>query len=167
MNISLIAAMTADQVIGINKTIPWNLPRDLAWFKHNTLNKPIIMGRLTYESIGYPLPSRVNIVLSNKTSSDKNVIWTASIAESLVKANNTQARKNKKEIIVIGGEKIYQQFLPLANKLYLTHINAKIMGNIYFPIYNTNEWECIFNEYHKKDKHHFYSYSFKILTKKT
>lgn len=73
MIISLIAALAADRVIGMENAMPWHLPADLAWFKRNTLNKPVIMGRKTFESIGRPLPGRHNIVLSSRPGSEAGV----------------------------------------------------------------------------------------------
>ncbi|CAL1329284.1 type 3 dihydrofolate reductase [Candidatus Providencia siddallii] len=163
MNISLITAMSINKVIGIKKKIPWNLTNELAWFKKNTLNKPIIMGRVTYESIGHPLIKRINIVISNKKHiNKKNIFWASSIRKALEIANKA---KNHKEIMIIGGSKIYQQFLPLANKLYLTQINIKIPGDTFFPSYNINNWDLIYNKYHKADKNNTYSYYTKIFKK--
>ncbi|EOU9780551.1 dihydrofolate reductase, partial [Escherichia coli] len=78
MNISLIAALAADRVIGMENAMPWHLPADLAWFKRNTLDKPVIMGRKTFESIGRPLPGRHNIVLSSQAGTDDRVTWVVS-----------------------------------------------------------------------------------------
>lgn len=78
MIISLIAALAADRVIGMENAMPWHLPADLAWFKRNTLNKPVIMGRKTFESIGRPLPGRLNIVISSQPGTDERVTWAAS-----------------------------------------------------------------------------------------
>ncbi len=139
MNISLIAAMAIDQVIGMEKRC-LEFAGDLAWFKRNTLNKPVIMGRVTYESIGRPLPQRVNIVLSSAPGTDSDVIWVTSIEEALAAA---QAIENVEEVMVIGGGKVYQQFLPLANKLYLTHVDAEVIGDTHFPAYEPDEWDSI------------------------
>ncbi|MBG5931474.1 type 3 dihydrofolate reductase [Providencia rettgeri] len=163
MNISLIAAMAIDQVIGMEKAMPWNLPGDLAWFKRNTINKPVIMGRVTYESIGRPLPQRVNIVLSSVPGTDSDVIWVTSIEEALAAA---QAIENVDEVMVIGGGKVYQQFLPLANKLYLTHVDAEVIGDTHFPTYEPDEWDSIFTEYHEADENNTHGYCFEILTKR-
>ncbi|WMY96535.1 MAG: type 3 dihydrofolate reductase [Arsenophonus sp.] len=160
MKISLIVAMTSDQVIGINNTIPWFLSGDLAWFKYHALNKPIIMGRITYESIGeYPLPQRLNIILSNKKNNKnaKNLIWVNSVEEAL-KSTGTA-----KEVMIIGGGKIYELFLPLANRLYLTHVNAKVKGDTYFPNYKSHEWNVVFSENHVADLKNSYNYRFEIL----
>lgn len=164
MNISLIAAMAIDQVIGMEKAMPWHLPGDLAWFKRNTLNKAVIMGRITYESIGHPLPQRVNIVLSSKPGTDNNVIWVSSIEEALAAAK--EATVDNDEVIIIGGGKVYQQFLPLANKLYLTHVDAEIIGDTHFPGYEPDEWDSVFTEYHEEDENNSHSYCFEILNKR-
>ncbi|HBC5517185.1 TPA: type 3 dihydrofolate reductase, partial [Proteus mirabilis] len=146
MNISLIAALAADRIIGMEKAMPWTLPGDLAWFKKNTLNKPVIMGRVTYESIGRPLPNRLNIVLSSQPGNDDNVVWVKSVEEAL------QVAENNDEIMVIGGGKVYEQFLPMANKLYLTHIDAEVIGDTTFPDYEPDEWDSTFMEYHEADE---------------
>lgn len=157
MIISLIAAMATDRVIGLNNAMPWHMPADLAWFKKNTLNKPIIMGRNTFESIGRPLPNRLNIVLSSTASKDPRVTWVNSIDEALKAAGDVT------EVVVIGGNKVYQQFLPLAQRMYLTHIDADVDGDTYFPDFNTEEWECTFSEFHDADTQNPYGYCFEIL----
>ncbi|HCR3564879.1 TPA: type 3 dihydrofolate reductase, partial [Proteus mirabilis] len=152
MNISLIAALAADRIIGMEKAMPWTLPGDLAWFKKNTLNKPVIMGRVTYESIGRPLPNRLNIVLSSQPGNDDNVVWVKSVEEAL------QVAENNDEIMVIGGGKVYEQFLPMANKLYLTHIDAEVIGDTTFPDYEPDEWDSTFMEYHEADENNSHNY---------
>ncbi|MFP3036915.1 MAG: type 3 dihydrofolate reductase [Arsenophonus sp.] len=159
MNISIIAAISSNKVIGFQKSIPWILSVDLAWFKRITLNKPVIMGRITYESIGKPLLERLNIIISN-TYHDKdheNIIWVNSIDQALVAAGIVE------EIMIIGGRKIYELFLPMSNRLYLTHVDLEVIGDTYFPFYNINEWKSVFNEYHKADKKNSYDYCFEIL----
>ena len=117
--ISLIAALAVDRVIGMENAMPWNLPADLAWFKRNTLNKPVIMGRHTWESIGRPLPGRKNIILSSQPGTDDRVTWVKSVDEAIAACGDVP------EIMVIGGGRVYEQFLPKAQKLYLTHIDAE------------------------------------------
>lgn len=163
MNISLIAAMAFDQVIGMENAMPWNLPGDLAWFKRQTLNKPVIMGRVTYEALGRPLPQRVNIVLSSQAGTETGVIWVKSIEEALEAA---KAVEGADEIMVIGGGKVYQQFLPLANKLYLTHVDAEVIGDTHFPVYEPDEWDSIFTEYHEADEANSHSFCIEVLTRR-
>lgn len=96
MIISLIAALAADRVIGMENAMPWHLPADLAWFKRNTLNKPVIMGRKTFESIGRPLPGRLNIVISSQPGTDDRVTWATSIDQALSLAGDVE------EVMVMG-----------------------------------------------------------------
>lgn len=157
MIISLIAALAADRVIGMENAMPWHLPADLAWFKRNTLNKHVIMGRKTFESIGRPLPGRHNIVLSSRPGSETGVTWATSLDEALAAAGDVP------EVMVMGGGRIYTQFLARANRMYLTHIDAEVGGDTYFPNYQPDEWEISFSEFHDADALNSHSYCFEIL----
>ncbi|AEO08503.1 dihydrofolate reductase [Buchnera aphidicola str. Ak (Acyrthosiphon kondoi)] len=160
MNVSLIAAMSKNLVIGYNNKIPWYLPEDLKWFKQKTINKSVIMGRLTWESIKRPLPTRKNIVISSNEIKKKGIIWADSISNALISA------KYNKEIMVIGGSKIYKKMLFYANKLYLTHIDINIIGDAYFPKYTLYpSWKVLFRKKIFKDKKNPYNYSFEILSR--
>ncbi|WLS78313.1 type 3 dihydrofolate reductase [Erwinia pyri] len=158
--ISLIAAMAADRVIGMDNAMPWHLPADLAWFKRNTLNKPVIMGRRTWESVGRPLPDRLNIVISSQPSTAEGVTWVASIEEAL------QAAGEAEEVMVIGGGRIYEQFLAQADKLYLTHIDAEVVGDTTFPDFEPEEWQSTFSEFHDADDKNSHSFCFEILERR-
>jgi dihydrofolate reductase len=157
MIISLIAALAVDRVIGMENAMPWHLPADLAWFRRNTLKKPVIMGRKTFESIGRPLPGRHNIVLSGKPGSESGVTWVGSLDEALAAAGDVE------EVMVMGGGNVYTQFLPRANRMYLTHIDAEVGGDAYFPDYEPDEWETSFSEFHDADEHNSHGYCFEIL----
>lgn len=158
--ISLIAALAVDRIIGLDNAMPWDLPADLAWFKRNTLNKPVIMGRRTWESIGRPLPERKNIVISRQPGSDARVIWVSSVQSAI------DACDNAAEIMVIGGGHVYAQFLPLAQRLYLTHIDAEVEGDTQFPEYEPDEWQSTFSEFHDADENHSHSYCFEVLERR-
>ncbi|CDG96868.1 MULTISPECIES: type 3 dihydrofolate reductase [Xenorhabdus] len=160
MNISLIAAMAMDRVIGMENAMPWTLPGDLAWFKRNTLGKPVVMGRVTYESIGRPLPGRLNIVISSQPARDDSATWVRTIEEALAAAGDVD------EIMVMGGGKIYEQFIPLAHRMYLTHIDAEVIGDTHFPDYAPDEWNSVFTEYHDADEHNSHGYCFEILERR-
>lgn len=160
MIISLIAAMAADRVIGMENSMPWHLPADLAWFKRNTLNKPVVMGRKTFKSIGKPLPDRLNIVISSHPGGHQGVTWVASVDAAL------QAAGKAEEVMVIGGGQIYAQFLKLANRLYLTHINAEVTGDTHFPEYQPDQWNSVFSEFYDADKFNTHSYRFEILARR-
>ncbi|MDE8556469.1 type 3 dihydrofolate reductase [Pantoea vagans] len=158
--ISLIAALAADRIIGMENAMPWDLPADLAWFKRNTLKKPVIMGRLTFESIGRPLPGRLNIVVSSKPGAAEGVTWVTSLDEAL------QAGGDAEEIMVIGGGRVYEQMLKRADRLYLTHIDAEVEGDTQFPDYEPDEWQSTFSEFHDADEQNSHSYCFEILDRR-
>lgn len=119
-NITLIAAVSSNNIIGIDGKLPWNIPSDLKRFKQLTLGKTIIMGRKTFESIGRPLPGRKNIILSSQMNNPL-----------AVKNVNDALQQSVGEIMIIGGESIYNAFLPLANKMYITHVNYEVPYGIY------------------------------------
>ncbi len=158
--ISLIAALAADRVIGMENAMPWNLPADLAWFKRNTLNKPVIMGRLTWDSIGRPLPGRKNIVISRHPGADERVTWVSSVDDAIAACGDVE------EIMVIGGGRIYEQFLPLAQRLYLTHIDAEVEGDTHFPEYEPDEWQPVFSEFRDADENNTHGCFFEILERR-
>ncbi|KAB7898416.1 type 3 dihydrofolate reductase [Rouxiella sp. S1S-2] len=160
MIISLIAAMAADRVIGMENAMPWHLPADLAWFKRNTLNKPVIMGRKTFESIGRPLPGRLNIVISSQPGSHDGVTWVTSVEDALAAASHAE------EVMIMGGGRVYEQFLQRANRLYLTHIDAEVEGDTHFPDYEPDEWESVFSEFHDADEANSHGYCFEILDRR-
>lgn len=160
MTFSLIVATTLNGVIGKDNQMPWHLPADLAWFRKNTTGKPVIMGRKTFESIGRPLPKRINIVLSRQPYEYEGVIWKNSL-ESAV-----DFIKDYEEIMLIGGGELFKQYLPQADKLYLTQIQAEIEGDTFFPTLNWAEWHIEFEEYRKKDENNPYDCRFLILARK-
>ena len=134
MKISLVAAMAKNRVIGKDNKMPWHIPSELKYFKKITLGKPIVMGRKTFESLGQPLPGRKNIVLSNRKESLENqnqqVIWVSGAKQAIAAAGPVD------ELMVIGGGKIYETFLPLADRLYVTDIELNVDGDTFFPDYN-------------------------------
>lgn len=162
MILSIIVAMANNRIIGLNNTMPWHLPADLAWFKKNTLNKPIIMGRKTFESIGRPLPGRHNIIISRSQQNSDNplITWVTSLSEAI------DVAKNSEEVFIIGGGNIYQQALPYVDRLYLTHINANLAGDTWFPDYlSDSKWQQVSIEHHCHDDKNAYDYTFEILAK--
>lgn len=144
MTISLIVAMDRNKCIGKNNTLPWHIPADLKYFKEKTIGKTVVMGRNTYESIGKPLPKRDNIVLSTSEeflkSHWKDVFVYGSI-DHLLHFHN----KKDEELMIIGGSEVYKQFLQLADKLYITHINHTFDGDTYFPEYDESDFEIEFS----------------------
>ena len=131
MIISLVAAMGKNRVIGKDNSLPWKLPEDMKRFKELTSGKTVVMGRTTFESIGKPLPNRINIIITrDKNYKAEGCIVVNSVDEALKYA------KDADEVMIIGGAQIYQQFLPIANKMYLTLIDEDFEGDAYFPEYD-------------------------------
>ncbi|WP_196588120.1 type 3 dihydrofolate reductase [Aliivibrio fischeri] len=157
MKISMIAAMAKNRIIGIDNQMPWHLPADFAWFKKCTMGKPIVMGRKTYESIGRPLPGRLNIVLSRDANLQiDGVTCVTSIEEA------KQAAGDIEELMIIGGGSIYQTCLADADKLYLTFIDADIKGDTQFPDWGEG-WNQTHSETYSKDEKNQYDMEFVVL----
>lgn len=161
MIISIIVAVDKNNAIGINNKLPWNLPADLKYFKEKTLGKTVIMGQKTFESIGKPLPGRNNIVMSlDHNFHPLGCITVRSINDALEKG------KNNNEVMIAGGLSIYKQFLPLANKIYLTLIDYQFEADTFFPEINMSQWQEISREKHQSDDKNKYDYTFLILERK-
>ncbi len=161
--ISIISALAENRAIGSKNNLPWYLPADLKHFKNTTLNKTIVMGLNTFKSIGEkPLPHRKNIVLSNDPSYQipDGVFLAKSINEIL------EMTKGEPEVMICGGASVYQQFLPLAQRLYLTYIHYDFNGDIFFPEFQINEWKEVNREDHDPDEKNLYQYSFVVLERK-
>ena len=159
MIISMIAAMADNRIIGKDNQMPWHLPADFAWFRRCTMGKPVVMGRKTYESIGRPLPGRLNIVISRDASlSIEGVTTVTSIEQALEVAGEVE------EVMIIGGGAIYAACLPMANKLYVTHIEAEIEGDTQFPDWG-NEFKETYSEAYQADEKNAYNMRFTILEK--
>ena len=159
-NISLIAAVAENRVIGVDNKLPWSLPADLAFFKQQTLGKPIIMGRKTFLSIGRALPGRRNIVLTSDTNFAASNI---EVCHSLQEALDLCAAD--KEIMIIGGATIYKQALPLADKLYLTIVAASPDGDARFPKWDDGSWNKISAESHPQDSENDHVFCFTVWTR--
>ena len=136
MKISLIAAFAEERVIGKNGKIPWTLKEDLKHFRNKTEGCSVVMGRKTYESIGGPLPNRLNIVMTRNPKKLEGVKEVTNKEEALEIASSYSD-----EVFVIGGEKIYEEFLPMATKMYLTKIDIKVKGDSFFPKWSLNDWK--------------------------
>ncbi len=148
MKISMIAAMANHRVIGKDNKMPWHLPSDLKFFKKTTLEKPVVMGRKTFESIGRPLPKRHNIVMTTQADFHADGVTVVhDIAEAIKAAGEVP------EVVVIGGGNIYQQFLPVADTLYLTYIDLETQGDAFFPDYQAHcQWQEVWREAHTAEQ---------------
>ena len=136
MRIALIVAMSSNGVIGVDNRMPWHLSADLKRFRRITWGKPILMGRRTHESIGKPLPGRQNIVLTtNPDYRAEGCRVVHSPGEALALASDAP------EIMVIGGAALYEMFLPLTQRLYMTLIHQEFPGDTCFPEIDWAEWQ--------------------------
>lgn len=163
MILSIIVAASENGVIGKEGGLPWNLPNEMAYFRQTTVGHPIIMGRVTHESIGKALPDRLNVVITR----DKNYkpAKGCKVVTSLQNALRLPEIINADEVFIIGGESINQQALPITDKLYLTKVAARIKGDKFFK-YDPKDWELLWSEKHKADKENKYDYEFMVLERK-
>lgn len=158
MKISLIVAMDKNRVIGKDDGLPWHLPDDMRWFRKNTLGKPVVMGRKTYQSIGKPLKKRTNIVMTRDGAfAADGCLVVRSMAEAIAAAGDVE------ELIVIGGAAIYELFLPQVTKIYLTQVNADVVGDTWFPEIIAEDWCEIGRIHHPVDEKHTVSFDFVTL----
>jgi dihydrofolate reductase len=139
--VSIIVGMTKNKVIGKDNSLPWHLPEDLKNFKELTAGNTVIMGRKTWESIPErfrPLPNRNNIVISRNINSLEGIDVCSSVEEALEKAKSYD-----REIFIIGGSSIYEQFLPLTDKMYISYLKEEFDGDTYFPNFNKEDWKVV------------------------
>lgn len=162
IQISLIVARTLNKVIGKDNAMPWHLPVDLARFRANTVGKPVIMGRKTYESIGRLLPKRPNIILS-RTGFRVEGAYSATSLEQAVTLAKSFA--NIDEIMILGGGELFKQAMPLANKLYLTEIQAEIDGDTFFE-FDETQWKIVEEKWSEIDEQNPFRCRFMVLERR-
>lgn len=132
--IALIAALARNRAIGLSGRMPWHLPEDLRRFKQLTMGHAIIMGRKTFESIGRPLPGRDNLIVSRQPTDTPGCQVFGSLERALA------SRAGERVVFVIGGGEIYALAMPLARRMYLTHIDAEFPGDTFFPAFDVRQW---------------------------
>ena len=138
----MIAALAQNRVIGRDNQLPWHLPADLKHFKALTLGKPIIMGRKTWDSLGRPLPGRLNLVVSRQPSLQlEGAEVFASLTEALVRADAWAREQGVSELMLIGGAQLYELGLAQADRLYLTRVAVSPEGDAYFPEVSDADWQ--------------------------
>ena len=162
ITISHVVALSNNNVIGVNNSLPWNLKTDLAHFKNYTSNKIIVMGRKTYESIGRPLPNRINLIVSNTIKEVNGAELFKSTEDAINKAKELCINKNLDEIIIIGGGYLFRDTLSITNKLVLTKVDCNIEGDVFYPDIDLNEWEKLSSEHFTKDSDN--DYDFTVIT---
>lgn len=153
--LTLIVANERHNGIGINNTLPWRLPEDLAFFKRTTTGHPILMGRKTFESIGRPLPNRRNIVIT------RNPAWQHEGVDTAGSLQQAADLAGDGEVFVIGGAQIYADALPLAARLIVTEIDADFACDAFFPAIDSAVWKEVSREPHQSAEQGF-AYAFVI-----
>lgn len=153
----MIVALATNRVIGHDNDLPWQLPDDLAYFREKTRGHPVIMGRKCFESIGFVLPNRKNIVITRDTDwAHEGVTVVHSKEDALAEAGVQKAA------FVIGGGEIYRMFLPDCTRLYLTEVDAEIDGEITFPELDSAEWQESTRHHHVADERHEHAFDFVV-----
>ena len=159
--ISIIAAVAKNGVIGQDNRLIWHIPEDLRRFKALTTGHPVVMGRKTFESLGRPLPARINVVISRSQDYQAQCAMVVhSLPDALALFNPGM------ETFIIGGAEIYAQALPLADRLYLTEIDADYEGDTVFPAWDSSEWDLIEETGHPRGKDFEHPFSFLVYERK-
>lgn len=154
-HICIIAALTRNGIIGRGNDLPWKLPHDVRRFKEYTTGHSVVMGRLTYESVGRPLPNRRNIVLTRRDDWHPDGV---EIAPNLTEA--LRLCEDEERVYIIGGAGVYADALPVTDRMYLTHIDAEIEGDAVFPWFDVRGWENNVLEMAPADEQNEYATSF-------
>ena len=164
--ISHVVAMSNNWVIGVNNDLPWSLKDDLAHFKKYTTGKIMIMGRKTYESIGRPLPNRVNYVISSTLKDIEGVSIFTSLEDAIEAAkiyNLDQDIAN--EVAIIGGGYLFRDSIDSFNKLILTRVDCSIDGDVYYPEIDFSDWELISSDEFLKNEDNQYDFAVETYKK--
>jgi len=151
--LSIIVAVARNRVIGVNNTLPWRLPEDLKRFRALTTGHHIIMGRKTYESLNRLLPDRTTVIVTRNTDYQ--------VAGALIANSLQQAMKlcgDDEEVFLIGGAELYRDGLKLADKLYMTEIDATFEGDAFFPELDETKWQEVSREQHNSAQGLSFSY---------
>lgn len=166
--VALIVAMAENQVIGHGNAMPWYLPEELKHFKRMTMGKPLIMGRKTFESIGRPLPGRLNIVVTrDQHFAPAGVKVVYDLAQALKVADGQALIDGAEEIMVIGGAQIYRQMLPHAQRLYQTLVHAQPVGDAWFPELDPAQWRYTSQDVYPGGEGNRYPYDVCVLQRQS
>jgi len=156
-----VVAYDRNRAIGKDNKIPWRLPDDMKHVRDLTIGKPLIMGRRTWESIGRPLPKRTSIVLTRDRAFNCDGCLIARTPDEAMKLAG-----DAPEVIIFGGSRVFEDFLPRADRIYLTEVDADVGGDTFFPPLDPAEWDVIEAVEHPADERHPYDFSFLTLDRK-
>jgi len=168
VHLALVVARAQNGVIGRDGTLPWRLKSDMAWFKANTLGKPVIMGRKTWESLPKrPLPGRTNIVLSRDQSFETiGSLVCENFSEAVQIAREQAEDDGVGEVCVIGGAALFEAALPRAKRLYLTEVLADVEGDVTFPAFDEAQWTEVSREEHPAGEDDQYPFVLRVLERR-
>ncbi len=166
--LALVVARARNGVIGKDGALPWRLRSDMAWFKANTMGKPVIMGRKTWDSLPLkPLPGRMNLVLTRDGSFEpKGALAFEDFSEALATAREQAEEDGAAEVCVIGGTALFQLALPKARRLYLTEVEAEPEGDAHFPPFDEAAWTEIHRQAHPAGDQDDHPFIFRILERR-
>jgi dihydrofolate reductase len=159
--LTLIVAVADSGVIGRDNSLPWHLPEDLKRFKRLTMGKPIVMGRKTFESIGKPLPGRVNIVVTRDPGYRRDGVIVVHDVDSAVRAAGPVP-----EIMVIGGAELFRSLLPRAGRVHLTRVHGNIEGDVMWPALDDRDWQVVEREEFAADERHAHAMTFEVIERR-
>lgn len=162
MLLSAIVAVSENNAIGRDNQLPWHLPDDLKFFKKTTIGKPVLMGRKTYDSLGKPLPGRLNIVITHQKnlSFPEDVLVFHTLGEGLARMQQEPAAEG----FIIGGGKIFEATIDKVDRLYITRVHTTIAdATAFFPEIDHTHWKLVWQEEHVADEKHFSSFTFQQL----
>lgn len=162
MIVSQIVAASTNNVIGKNNQLLWSLPNDMKFFKSTTWAMPVLMGRKTFESLGKPLPGRLNIVITRQKDLQ---LAGATIVHSLDEALKAASAADYKEAFVIGGGEIFKDAMAITDRIYLTRVDAELEGDAFFPEIDSAKWKMRSNQSFPADAKHAYAYHFQLWEK--
>lgn len=162
IRIAHVVAAADNNGIGKDGRLLWHLPNDLKFFKNTTWGMPVIMGRKTFESVGKPLPGRINIVVTKqKNWSAEGVVVASSLEDAMEKARQTDCL----EWFIIGGGEIYRQSMDRADRIYMTRVHASLDASVFYPEIDLSKWKLIRFEDFDSDEKHAYPYTFETWEK--
>lgn len=161
MKLSMIWAMTRNRVIGRDNDLPWHLPRDMKHFMTTTRGHPVIMGRRTFESMNRrPLPGRTNIVVTrNARYNAAGILVAETLAHALTLAQRQCRQDGVDEAFITGGAGLYAEALGVADRLYVTEIDAEVPGDTFFPDIDWSQWRCLDSVSHPADGDHEFAFT--------
>lgn len=162
MTLSHIVAAAKNGVIGVNNTLPWDIPEDMQFFRDKTKGRIIIMGRKTFESVGHPLPKRLSIVITRQPGYKHEGVVVVPTLQAAIEHAKTQTDKYGDEVFIIGGGEIFKDSMNIVDKIYLTRIHKDFPGDIVYPEVPTAQ----FNLVEQKDRTEPVPFSFLTYLRK-